>query len=306
MERAHLKMIRNQTLPVMSGIGLSFIFGLSFLFSKEALASLEPLELLAHRFSLAAVILILLTISGLISIKLRPEMLRDLLPLALLQPVVYFLGETYGVKLTTASESGLIIALIPVAVTFLGKIFLHEKATGRQWTFIWITVVGVGIIIISDTGVTFGEHSVGIIYLLAAVIAAAVYNVLSRKLSRSYSPLEITIIMMGTGAIFFNIINFISQPQKSDYFSAFTNLKTFIPLVYLGGLSSVVAFFLLNYMLKKMSASRAANYVNLTTIVSVLAGVVFRGERFGLMKIIGGFLILLGVWGSNLCQFREK
>lgn len=296
----------HRALPVLAGIMLSFIFGLSFLFSKEALTSLEPLELLAHRFSIAAIILILLTTSRLIKVRFHLKMFWDLLPLSLFQPIFYFLGETYGVKLTTASESGLVIALIPVAVTFLGKTFLHEKATWRQWINIWISVIGVGIIIISSTESSFGKHLIGIFFLLAAVIAAAIYNILSRQHSSSYSPLEITVVMMGTGAIFFNILNFILLPQKIGYYNAFTNFKTFLSLVYLGGLSSVLAFFLLNYMLRQMAASRAANFINLTTIVSVLAGVIFRGERFGLMHLIGGIMIIIGVWRSNLHQTSDQ
>ncbi len=304
MEGADLKPLQHQTLPVLAGIVLSFIFGLSFLFSKEALATLEPLELLAHRFSLAVAILFLLRTFRLTNFNYRPGMLRDLLPLALFQPVVYFLGETYGVKLTTASESGLVISLVPLAVTFLGNLWLHENATWRQWIFIWISLIGVGSIIVSHSGVNIGQHSVGIIYLLVAVSAAAIYNVMSRKLSGKYNPLEITSVMMGTGAIFFNSIYYLSLPEKAAYFSAFTNYKTILSLVYLGGLSSVVAFFLVNYMLKQLPASRAAAFTNLTTIVSVLAGILFRGERFGLIQLFGGVMILIGVWGSNLFQPR--
>ncbi len=293
-------------LPVLAGISIALIFGLSFLFSKEALSSLAPLELLAHRFSLATVILVLLMVFKVIDIKFRPKMIKDLFPLVLFQPIVYFLGETYGVKQTTATEAGLVIALIPIVVTFLGNIFLHEKATKKQWIFIWLSVIGVAMIIFSDTGVVFGEHSVGIIYLMVAVIAAAFYNILSRKLSNTYSPIEITFVMMVTGAIFFNIINFSTMPQKAVYFSAYYNYKTLLSLIYLGGLSSVVAFFLLNYMLKQLPASRAATFINLTTIVSIIAGVGFRGERFEIIQLLGGGLILLGVCGSNLYKPIKK
>lgn len=306
MEGADLKSMLARTLPALAGVALSFIFGLSFLFSKEALESLEPLELLAHRFSIALLLLLLLKVLGLINFQFRPGMLRELLPLALFQPIIYFLGETYGVKLTTATESGLVIALVPVAVTFLGNYFFKEKVTWQRWVFVWLSLIGVGSIVIAQSGMAFTAHSVGIIYLLVAVIAAALYNVGSRSLSKRYSPIEITMIMMGMGAVFFNILYLNSLPQKAEYFAAFLNLKTLFPLLYLGGLSSVIAFLLLNYMLGKMPASQAASFVNLTTVVSVLAGVVFRGERFGTIQILGGLLILFGVWGSNRYQFRDQ
>lgn len=294
--------LTHKILPVLAGIAVSFIFGLSFLFSKSALDTLKPLELLAHRFSLAVVFLLIAARTGLINLRFRPGMFRDLFPLTLFQPVLYFLGETFGVNLTTATESGLVIALIPVAVTLLGKYYLHEKATWLQWTFIWLSVVGVAIIVLAPAGLVLGRHAVGVLCLLIAVIAAAIYNVLARKFSGKYSPLEITAVMMITGAVIFNLLYLIALSPKAVYFSAFTDRKALISLVYLGGLSSVLAFFLMNYMLKRMSASRAATFINLTTVVSVAAGVVFRGETFGLMQVLGGILILAGVWGSNFCR----
>ncbi len=285
-------------LPVLAGILISFIFGFSFLFSKNSLETMNPFELLGHRFTLASFLLLLLVLLRIIRIRVNWALIRDLFPLACFQPLLYFIGETYGVKLTTASESGLIISLIPVAVTFMGIFFLKEKINSRQWMLVLASVLGVFIIVFSGE-YKFGIHTLGIISLLIAVLAAAAYNILSRKLSEHYSPMEITVVMMISGAFIFNIIRLLLTGPADNYFKAFLNIETLIALLYLGVLSSVGAFFLMNYMLNRMPAYKVATFVNLTTIISVMAGVIFRGEQFGVLHIIGGMLILIGVWGLN-------
>jgi drug/metabolite transporter (DMT)-like permease len=286
-------------LPILAGLVISFIFGFSFLFSKQSLASMTPLELLAHRFSLASVLLLILIFLKIIKVNLSFNLIRDLLPIACFQPVIYFLGETYGIKLTTASESGLIVSLIPVAVTLMSRFFLKEKASSRQWIFILMSVFGVVVVVLATSGFNFGVHLMGIGALLIAVLAAAVYNILSRKLSSKYTPAEITVVMMVTGAIFFNVCRVLTMKTDQFYFAAFLNISSLVTLLYLGILSSVAAFFLVNYMLNRMPASQTATFINLTTVVSVVAGVVFRGESFGVFSFIGGLLILAGVWGAN-------
>lgn len=292
-------------LPILAGIVLSFIFGFSFLFSKQSLATMTPFELLAHRFSLASVLLLILILFKKIKVNFSWKLVRDLLPIACFQPIIYFLGETFGIKLTTASESGLIIALIPVVVTLMSNFFLKEKASLPQWIFIFVSVLGVGVVVLASSGFNFGVHLLGMGALFVAVFAAAVFNILSRKLSQKYSPTEITLVMMVTGAIFFNLIRTLTLKTGQFYFSAFLNLNSLATLLYLGILSSVVAFFLLNYMLNKMPASQTATFINLTTVVSVVAGVVFRGESFRAPSVIGGLLILIGVWGANARSSRN-
>ncbi|HEX7714143.1 MAG TPA: DMT family transporter [Bacillota bacterium] len=289
----------DQLLAVIAGIVVSLIFGLSFLFTKNSLSLMSPIELLANRFTLAAIFLFLLNLTGVVRIRLNLKRFAGILPLTLFQPILYFLGETFGIQLTSASESSLVIALIPVAVTILGGLFLHEQAGWRQWLFVLCSVAGVGMIVLAGSGANLAVHTAGMAILLLAVAAAAVYNILSRRYSATYSPLEITTGMMYAGAVFFNLLRLTAFPAKGFYFQGFTRIGSLFPLIYLGLLSSVGAFFLVNYMLKKMAVAKVAAFNNLTTVVSVAAGVIFRGEALGPYHLVGGSLILIGVWGIN-------
>ena len=115
-------MIRAYIVAVLT----EFIFGFSFIFTKGALDYITPHQLLAFRFITAALVLTLLRALRVIKIDLKNRPLGRVLLLALFQPVLYFILETTGINLTTASEAGLMIALIPVFVTLLAALFLKE------------------------------------------------------------------------------------------------------------------------------------------------------------------------------------
>jgi len=287
-------------LPYIAGLTFSSIFGFSFMFTKEALELLEPFHLLAFRFSVAAISLSFLVVLNIIKINFKGKKMGLLILLAVVQPGLYFIFETLGIAMTTSSEAGMMIALIPVFVTILAAIFLKEKPALIQIPFIILSVAGVLFIVLMRDNSGQSGKLIGIIYLLGAVLMAGIYNILSRKLSLSFKPVEITYLMMWSGAVFFNILAIVKhRGGLYSYFTPLFNTQILISILYLGILSSVVAFLMMNYTLSQIEAAQAAVFANLTTIVSILAGVFIRGENFYWFQIVGGILIVAGVWGTN-------
>ncbi|AOY78110.1 DMT family transporter [Clostridium formicaceticum] len=298
----------NRYLPIIAGIFVAIIFGFSFLFTKEALDTLNPFHLLGFRFAFATITLLLLQIMQVIKINLIGKRVQILLFLALFQPILYFVCETLGVGMTSASEAGMMIALIPIVVTVLAAIFLEEKPTKMQLIFICLSVIGVIFIVVMTGNLRVGSSFAGMFILLGAVLAAGIFNVLSRKSSLHFKPVEITYVMMWVGVIVFNsiaILQHIRQGNLISYLEPLKNAKILLSIIYLGGLSSVGAFFMLNFMLSKVEASKAAVFTNLITVISIIAGVVFRGEPFYWFHGVGAFMILLGVWGTNYFEKQK-
>ncbi|SHM44551.1 Permease of the drug/metabolite transporter (DMT) superfamily [Caldanaerovirga acetigignens] len=286
----------------LAGVGYSTIFGFSFLFTKNALDKVDPLRFIGFRFAVAALAVTTLASLGIVPVSFKGKSFKPLLFVSLLEPVCYFIFETLGVKHTTASQAGLMIALIPIFVAVLGALILNEKLSVPQIFFTVLSVAGVMVIASSQGASDVAGSKIGLVLLLGAVISAAFFNIFSRKFSSNYSPFEITFAMMWVGAIFFNgaaFILFMRSGKVADYFSPFFDPQVIFALLYLGLLSSVVAFFLVNFTLSRLPASRSAVFSNLTTVISVLAGVVFRREPFTLTHAAGALMILLGVWGTN-------
>lgn len=288
-------------LPYLASATSAVIFGFSFLFTKTALDSLDMFQLLGSRFLVAAVFMLVLRALKLIKVEITSGKVKGLLLVALLQPILYFLCETIGVDLTSASESGVLIALIPVAVAIFAAGILRERLTFWQWLSILASAGGVILITLPRFQGGSGQLA-GILALLGAVLAGALYQIFSRKASGISSPVEVTYMMMWVGAIFFNSLGILKSAGASDlssYFSAFMSQDTLFAVLYLGILSSVVAFFCMNYALSHLTPSKSAVFINLTPVVSVLAGVLFRGESFAPVQLLGTAIVLLGVWGVD-------
>ncbi|MGE5527854.1 MAG: DMT family transporter [Patescibacteria group bacterium] len=293
---------RGSAVTVAAGLAVAGIFGFSFIFTKRVLGYIAPPDLLALRFVAAASAMTAMAAAGLIRIDLTRRRWVKLLPLAVVQPVLYFLCESYGVKLTAASEAGAIIGTIPVAVAVLAAVCLRERPGALQIVSILASSAGVAIM---AAGGGFGRGRLaGILLLFGAVLAAGIYSVLSRSQSREFKPMEITMVMMWTGACAFTLMAFGGHWLMGTRppFAALARPAVWIAVLYLGLLSSVAAFFLVNFLLGRLEAARTMVYTNLTTLVSVLAGVFVLGESFRWHQGIGGALILLGVFGIN--RFR--
>lgn len=299
---------RHNLLPILSGIGAAAIFGLSFLFSKMALNSAGIFELLSFRFLTAFSIMSFLIALKVLKVNYKGKDIKGLLMLGLMEPVIYFIFETYGIKFSSSSIAGLMIALIPIGVVILSSYFLKEKPSALQLIFIIMSVLGVMLIGVMGSSGSNGGNLLGIMFLLGAVMSAASFTIISRKLSSDFTPMELTYSMMMLGAVSFNgvsLINHIINNNLKDYFVPLKNPNFLISIGYLGILSSIVAYFLINFTLSKLEASKSAVVSNLATIVSIIGGVVLLKESFYYYHLVGSILIIIGVWGTNNYEIKK-
>jgi drug/metabolite transporter (DMT)-like permease len=193
----------------------------------------------------------------------------------------------------STSTAGLVLGAIPVTVAFLAWPILNEKPTWTRVLSLFVSLSGVAFIALNLSG---GENTFfGLLLLFGAMASASLYNVFSRKSSKNFRPAETTFAMMIAGTLSFGLPVLL----KGSPDLVLRAVPALPSIVYLGGLSSVVAFFLVNFNLSKLRASQSSVFSNLSTAVSVVAGIAFRGEHFGLSQAAGALLILLGVWGAN-------
>jgi drug/metabolite transporter (DMT)-like permease len=158
MERA----IKLATLGALTG---NSIFGFSFMFSRMALGVTSPFVMLMYRFILAAVLL------GAIAwvcarkgerqaengeihwlrFSLRGRNIAPLLALGIVQPVAYFLCESYGISMTNATFSGVMIALVPTVALAAGTLVLHEIPSRAQVVWSLLSILGVVIMTLQQS-----------------------------------------------------------------------------------------------------------------------------------------------------------
>ena len=179
-------------------------WGLSFLASRTGLNSAHVFVFLSHRFLLSFLIMHLFP-RQVARLREAKGFLLPLVALGMAQPVIYFLGEQFGILHSTTSFSGVMIAMIPVVSTLAAWPILKERPTGGQLLFSLLSVGGViGIGLMNeDTGAL---DWIGVAALLVAVAGATAYTLLSRRIAGRTSPFARTYAMMGVGAAFFTVL----------------------------------------------------------------------------------------------------
>lgn len=274
------------------------IFGFSFLFSKLAMTVAEPFILLAARFTVAFALMTVLQLTGLVKCDLKGKDLKPLLILGLLQPVIYFICESYGIKFSSSSFAGTLIALIPIAGVALGAVMLGEKPTTAQLLFSLLSVAGVIVMTVMDD---FGSFQwKGFLFLLGAVFSGAMFSVHSRSIAQAYTSFERTYVMFAVGTAAFVGMAILRVGTRWElWVTPLTSGTFWISILYLSCVSSIGAFLLLNKALDVLDVTRSLVFANVTTVISVLAGVFFLKEHFSPIQALGIVMVIVGVYGVN-------
>jgi len=284
-------------------VATTVFWGLSFVATKVALESIPTFTLIFARFMLAFLFFAAIMIRyGLPS--LTPKDHVKLFLMAIFHPGIYFLCETQGLLYTSAATVSLIIATIPIAVVILSAIILKEKTNRLGIIGIFLSLMGITILVIGDPDFNRGlEGSLkGSLIVFGAVISAAFYIVSARDLGRRYSSREITGMQCFYGALFFAPALFLDIPTLS--WTAIS-LRSLVALLYLTVFATVTAFFCYNFALTKIPASRAAIFINGIPVVTALGAWVILGERLTPLQGAGGALVLAAVFITNLMSRKR-
>ena len=297
--------MKTRTKALIAVILGNSIFGFSFLFSKIALELTVPSVMLAVRFTVAFLALNLVVLfgklTGKLQFSLKGKPFKYVLLLSLFQPGLYFVTESYGIKLTSSAFAGTIIAVIPIAGILFDVFIMHAKVGKKQILCSLGSVIGV---IITTLGAQNMESStLGVLLLLIAVVAGALFYVFSKKSGEYFNALERTYMMFAMGSVIY--LTYALVECRGRYaeliLPALLNSSFWGCIIYLSIVSSVMAFLLLNYGSSYVSVSEASIFANLTTVISIVAGVLFVNEIFTVWQMIGAIIIVGSVY---ICSGR--
>ena len=307
------RQIKLATLGALIG---NSIFGFSFMFSRMALGITTPFVMLMVRFILAAALLGALSFFAAkkgdwrgengeihwLRFSLRGRPIWPLLALGLVQPVMYFLCESYGISMTNATFSGVIIALVPIVALAAGALVLHEIPSRAQVGWSVFSIGGVVLMTLQQSA-EGAIRPLGVLMLFGAVVSGVAFNILSRRMSSQFSALERTTVMMSVAAVIFTLLAVLECRGNWMQLLAPLASGTFLlSMLYLSVFSSIMAFLFINFASNTLPVAKTTAFCNLTTAISMFAGVVFLHEPFGVLSLIASVMIILGVWKVQAAQ----
>jgi drug/metabolite transporter (DMT)-like permease len=260
---------------------------------KLAVLEVPPLPFVTIRFILAGLLLLLV---ALLLGRGREVGRKDLLVMA----GVGFVGVgvnnvafTLGVSMTTASETALIYAAVPIWGILLGLALGLERPTIWGIVGVALAFLGVGVVVYGGLGGGGGSSLEGDLLVVVATICWGSYAVLSLPLLRTYSPVVVaayTMLFGGLAALPLAIPGFVAAEWSE------VSGEAWGAVAYSTLLVAAYGFWAWQWGVSRVGANRVLVYQYLITLVGVASGVVLLGESLTLDKVLGGAVILLGVY----------
>jgi drug/metabolite transporter (DMT)-like permease len=259
---------------------------------KYAVGFVPPLPFAALRFVVAG--LVLLAILRLFDPKgrLRREDFWAMAGLGLVGVALNNVAFTFGVSMTSASNTALVVATAPLWGMLLGFVLGWERPKLKGLAGVGLALLGVGLIVYRGLG-SSGTSLTGDLLVMGAAGCWGSYAVLSLPLLRRYSPLAVAGYTMLFGGL--AVLPLASLDLLRMDWGA-VSLGGWGAFVYSALLVAAFGFASWQRGVSRIGANRMLVYQYLVTLVGVVAGIVLFSEGFGIDKAIGGVILLAGVY----------
>jgi drug/metabolite transporter (DMT)-like permease len=259
---------------------------------KVVVSEVPALPFVAMRFTLAG--LLLLVIVLLLGLE-RPGS-RDMLSMAgvgVLGVGMNNVAFTLGVSMTTVSDTALIYAAVPIWGILLGLALGLERPTRWGVVGVGLAFLGVGIVVYEGLGGGGGTSLKGDLLVVVATVCWGSYAVLSLPLLRTHPPLVVaayTMLFGGLATPPFALPGFVSAEWGEVSRGAWE------AVAYSTLLVAAFGFYAWQRGVSRVGANRVLVYQYLITLVGVASGVVLLSESLTANKVLGGAIILGGVY----------
>jgi drug/metabolite transporter (DMT)-like permease len=292
-------MPKSKIVPYLEALFAVIVWGASFIATKVALRDISPITVVWLRFAMGVIILgMAVTARRQFAFPKRDEWLY----LALLG----FLGITLhqwlqSTALTTsrASTTAWIVATIPVFMALLGWLVLKENLAWLQTGGIVLAAFGV-ILVVSNgdlASLRLGQFGApGDILVLVSALNWAVFSALSRRGLKTHPAARMMFYVMAFGWLFTSILFFI-DPRLGEIPQLTSD--GWLGLAFLGIFCSGLAYIAWYDALQVLPAAQLGAFLYLEPLVAVAVAALILAEAITWATLLGGAIILLGVWLVN-------
>ena len=271
------------------------LWGMSYIWTDTLIAHDIPVfYFIFVRIFIAGFMLFLFNAASGKSMAIQKKDWPKFLALALCEPFIYFIFETYGLKFTgSPTISAMVIATIPIFSVGAGIVFFKEKINLINIAGILLSLVG--IILVAMAKGEVGEHLIiGILFLLVAVVAEVGHASLTKSLSGNYAAQVIVMYQFLIGSIYLLPLflwNGLDGFNRELYFSA----EVVYPIICLAVLCSSMAFSLWVSTIKVLGVAKSSIFSALIPVVAAMIAWALGHEILNLRQWGGIALSTLGV-----------
>lgn len=284
--------IKNYLLCILSMI----FWGMSFVWLKVVFDVYNPIAVIFFRLLLASIALTSYQFLFKKRDIIDKKDYKMFLLLALFQPFLYFIGESFGLLFVSSIVASVIISTIPVVTPIFSYLFLREKLTIAGIAGMIISFLGVLLIII-EKDFTFKYSIKGLLLLFLAVLAAIFNSLVVRKMIYKYRPLTLLNAQNLIGALYFMPFFFIFDFKKT--IEASPTIDVILNFLYLVVFSSIFAFLFFNISIKELGVNVSGFMSNLIPIFTAITAYIILKESLTGQKISGIIIVITGLIIGN-------
>jgi drug/metabolite transporter (DMT)-like permease len=210
---------------------------------------------------------------------------------------LYNLFFMAGLEKIPASRGSLIVALNPAATLLGGALFLGEPLTRMRILGVAVALLGVVIVLGHGNPLDLfrGHVGLGEAQIFGAVLSWAAYTLIGKRVLAGLSPLVASTYaaLLGTAMLFAvsALAGDLALPPASP--------QVWLAFAFLGVLGTGVAFVWFYDGVQRLGPARTAVFVNLVPVFAITFGVLLLGEHVDASMIVGGLVVVFGVWLLN-------
>jgi len=275
-------------------ISMTLIWGFNFIIVKTALTELAPLAFLAFRFSMASLFFFLIVRWRQGGFRIPRAAWGRVAVIGVISTTLYQPLYIYGLALTKASNTALILATTPAFIVLINRFLHNERFALRGWLGIALSLGGITLIVFSSGDLNLDSSGLlGDLLVLAGTILWATYSVLAVPLLKKYSPLEVSALTTILGTIPLLVL---TAPAVLDQNWSSVSPGSVLGVLYSAIFAIVVAYIIWNLGIQRIGGARTAIYSNLTPVIATLLSAVFLSEALTPLKVVGALIIFVGLY----------
>ena len=293
----------SKTLIYIASLFAIILWGMSYIWTDKLIALGIPIFYFVFvRIFLAGTILFLFNTAYARIKRIQRQDLGKFLLLALFEPFIYFICETFGLKLTgSPTISAMVIATIPIFSIGAGIVFFKEKINAINIVGILFSLVG--IVLVAMAKGSLGEHFIwGIALLLVAVISEVGHASITKSLSGNYPSQTIVMYQFLIGSVYLLPLFLLKGLDGFDY-KVYFDGDVWYPIICLAVLCSSLAFSLWVSTIKNLGVAKSSIFSALIPVAAALIAWVIGHEVLNQRQWIG---IAISTFGVILSQYTSK
>lgn len=262
-------------------LAVAAMWGISFVWMKDILDQQDVYSFLTSRFIVAAAAMI----------ALRPSVMKRFTKELIVKGLVIgmalgsgYIFQTLGLERTTPAITGFITGLYVVFTPLLASIFLKERLTKAMWGYVFLAVLGLGILSVEGWSVGLGE-----IFVLISAVLFAIHIILLGSWSKNFDAYALTVMQLIGCALLASI------PASINGFVAPPDAQVWGVIIFTALFATAIAFVIQTWSQARISTTKVAVILTMEVVFAALFSFLYGMEPFTLRLALGGTLVLIAM-----------